>query len=292
MQGYLSRTCFFLFSVLIALCLLMVALGFASNNTAAATDDMSASASISVRMNAAISTLSSTLNTKGLKAKDVAHSMALPFIYSAGFVGNTLHASTAAVARGVSGSVRAVAHTPGNTVHLVASATNVKAFIKPADTVRLPAIGTVAATPIPHATPAQPAPAPVAPKAQILAPAAVATSPLPQLQTANLYAWGNCTWWASLRRSQTGVPIPNSWGNAATWATRAARDGYVVDHHPSPRAIMQTANSAWGLGHVAFVESVGPDGTWHISEMNVLGLNVVDRKAEPPSLAATYNFIH
>jgi surface antigen len=40
------------------------------------------------------------------------------------------------------------------------------------------------------------------------------------------------------------------------------------------------------------VESVDADGTWHISEMNVLGLDVVDHKAMPLSAAAGYDFIH
>jgi peptidoglycan endopeptidase LytE len=108
----------------------------------------------------------------------------------------------------------------------------------------------------------------------------------------DLYAWGNCTWWVSIRRSQIGEPIPNSWGNAATWASRAQQDGYVVDHTPSYGAIMQISNVDGGLGHVAFVESVDPDGTWHISEMNVLGLDIIDYKAEVSSDALNYNFIH
>ncbi|MGH7239814.1 MAG: CHAP domain-containing protein [Candidatus Saccharimonadales bacterium] len=108
----------------------------------------------------------------------------------------------------------------------------------------------------------------------------------------DFYAWGNCTWWASIRRSQTGHPIPNTWGNAATWAERAAADGYAVDHTPTPGSIMQISNVDGGLGHVAFVESVDPDGTWHISEMNVKGLDVVDDKALPASDAANFNFIH
>lgn len=106
------------------------------------------------------------------------------------------------------------------------------------------------------------------------------------------YAWGNCTWWAAMRRSQIGEPIPNSWGNAATWAYYAAQQGYLVDHTPSYGAIMQISDVDNGLGHVAFVESVDPDGTWHISEMNVLGLDVVDDKALSASAAADYNFIH
>jgi surface antigen len=106
------------------------------------------------------------------------------------------------------------------------------------------------------------------------------------------YALGNCTYWAFARRSQVAEPIPNTWGDAATWATRAAKDGYAVDQTPTKYAIMQTPNAAGGLGHVAFVESVDADGTWHISEMNVLGLYIVDNKAMPASAATAYNFIH
>lgn len=106
------------------------------------------------------------------------------------------------------------------------------------------------------------------------------------------YAWGNCTWWAAMRRSQIGEPIPNSWGNAATWAYYAQFDGYVVDHTPSFGAIMQISDVDGGLGHVAFVESVDQDGTWNISEMNVLGLDVVDYKSMPANQAMEYNFIH
>jgi surface antigen len=106
------------------------------------------------------------------------------------------------------------------------------------------------------------------------------------------YALGNCTYWVFARRAQVGEPIPTTWGNAATWAPRAATDGYVVDHTPTQYAIMQTANSAGGLGHVAFVEDVEPNGTWDISEMNVLGLYIVDHKNMPVSAEASYNFIH
>lgn len=108
----------------------------------------------------------------------------------------------------------------------------------------------------------------------------------------DFYAWGNCTWWASMRRSQINEPIPNTWGNAATWAFYATLGGYVVDHTPSYGAIMQIPNVDGGLGHVAFVESVDPDGTWHISEMNVKGLDIVDYKALPAAAAAGYSFIH
>jgi surface antigen len=106
------------------------------------------------------------------------------------------------------------------------------------------------------------------------------------------YAWGNCTWWVFILRSQISEPIPNSWGNAATWAVRAAADGYLVNDTPSYGAIMQIADVDGGLGHVAFVESVNPDGSWTISEMNVKGLDVVDQKTLSAEDAEDYSFIH
>jgi surface antigen len=106
------------------------------------------------------------------------------------------------------------------------------------------------------------------------------------------YDFGNCTFWVSMRRAQVGKPIPNDWGNAATWATRAEEDGYKVDHDPTVSAIMQTPYVDNGLGHVAFVERVDPNGNWYISEMNVVGFDEVDYKIMSLSEAATYNFIH
>jgi surface antigen len=107
------------------------------------------------------------------------------------------------------------------------------------------------------------------------------------------YAWGNCTWWVFILRSQIGEPVPTTWGNATTWASRAAADGYLVDHTPSYGAIMQTPNVDSGLGHVAFVESVNPaNGDWTVSEMNVEGLDVVDYRTYPPLAVSEFNFIH
>jgi len=106
----------------------------------------------------------------------------------------------------------------------------------------------------------------------------------------DLYAYGNCTFWAAERRIQIGQPIPNNWGNANTWAINAQLAGYRVDHSPEVNAIMQT--TAGPLGHVAFVESVGTDGSWTISEMNFKGWDEVDSRTLPAAAAKQYNFIH
>lgn len=105
------------------------------------------------------------------------------------------------------------------------------------------------------------------------------------------YAWGNCTYWAFALRLKAGDPIPTTWGNANTWAVRAALDGYQVDHTPTPNAVMET--TAGALGHVAYVTAVDlTTGAWTISEMNAKGLDVVDITTYPAAAAANYNFIH
>ncbi len=107
----------------------------------------------------------------------------------------------------------------------------------------------------------------------------------------DLYEYGNCTYWASLLREQANKPIPNTWGNANTWAIRALLDGYVVDNTPAVSAIMQTSGGT--LGHVAYVTAVDPTtGAWTISEMNVKGLDIVDTQTLSASAALKYSFIH
>ncbi len=105
------------------------------------------------------------------------------------------------------------------------------------------------------------------------------------------YAYGNCTWWAYYARQQINQVIPTTWGNANTWAIRAQADGYVVDDTPSYGAIMQTTFGK--LGHVAFVTAVdSTTGAWTISEMNVVGWDVVDTQTLTAKQATLYIFIH
>src|SRR5579862_2544784 len=68
------------------------------------------------------------------------------------------------------------------------------------------------------------------------APAIVAAALVPATipYTGDDYAYGNCTFWAALRRAQIGRPIPNTWGDAVNWASNARAEGFPVDQTPAP----------------------------------------------------------
>lgn len=108
--------------------------------------------------------------------------------------------------------------------------------------------------------------------------------------TTNTYTYGYCTFWTAQRREEVSKSIPNNWGDAHDWDTGAKAAGYTVNHTPSKYAIMQT--DAGDLGHVAFVESVGIDGSWTVSEMNVKGWDILSNRTFMPWQTKDYNFIH
>ena len=108
----------------------------------------------------------------------------------------------------------------------------------------------------------------------------------------NAYAFGNCTWYAYERRAQLGRGIGSFWGNASTWAMNGAAAGFAVNKTPAPGAIMQNGGGYAGYGHVAIVESMNPDGSITVSEMNYAGFNVVSNRTVPASEINRYNFIH
>jgi surface antigen len=216
-------------------------------------------------------------------------------------IGDVIGSPTQTISRTSGEIFRGIRNFPDHVVHLTRRALDIYTYIRPADytdipkIVPMPAVKTIATVaPVPTAaiTTASPAVSQKHDATYRSGSADSSNTGSVSLASADMYAWGNCTRWAAVRRAEVGDPIPGNWGNAATWAERAAADGYTVDQQPTPGAIMQTADSAGGLGHVAFVESVDSDGTWHISEMNVLGLDVIDHRTMPLSAAADYNFIH
>jgi surface antigen len=84
---------------------------------------------------------------------------------------------------------------------------------------------------------------------------------------ASAFTYGYCTWWVAHKR-----PIP--WrGNAAEWWWNARPFGFAEGQAPRPGAIMVMGVSGTSPeGHVAYVESVGPNGSFTVSEMNWWGV--------------------
>ena len=105
-----------------------------------------------------------------------------------------------------------------------------------------------------------------------------------------LYSHGNCTLYAYNRRKQLGLPVGDHWGNAGSWATRAAAEGLQVDHSPSAGSIMTSS------GHVAIVEEVLANGDIRISEMNTFvaggGYNIVSGRIMIAGNTGQYWYIH
>lgn len=107
----------------------------------------------------------------------------------------------------------------------------------------------------------------------------------------NGYDYGYCTWWAAKRRADIGRPIPSNLGNASTWKVLAQRAGFSVGNKPAAGAVIWTPPRDY-YGHVGFVESVNPDGSVNISEMNTAGWGVVSRKTISAAVAAGYSYIY
>lgn len=105
------------------------------------------------------------------------------------------------------------------------------------------------------------------------------------------YAAGQCTQWAWYMWQQDGRMVPSNWGNANTWGARAAAEGYQVDHTPEAGAIVQSSSSYYG--QVGYVETVNPDGSIIITEMNYAHIPYqVTRSTIPAAYVADFLYIH
>ena len=109
----------------------------------------------------------------------------------------------------------------------------------------------------------------------------------------NRYDYGYCTWYAYNRRAALGKPIGSFWGDATSWASGARADGFLVNTTPSVGAVMQDSYRTGYWGHVAVVESMNPDGSITVSEMNYShwGPPSTSRTLSA-SEASSYNYIH
>ena len=84
---------------------------------------------------------------------------------------------------------------------------------------------------------------------------------------ANGFSYGYCTWWVAHKRY-----IP--WrGNAFEWWWNAQLFGFAEGATPRAGAVMAMGISGTSpQGHVAYVESVNPNGSFQVSEMNWWGV--------------------
>ncbi len=73
---------------------------------------------------------------------------------------------------------------------------------------------------------------------------------------------GNCVWWASYMRQDTGGTRSYSWGSPDSWVSRARYYGFSVGLSPKVGSIAVNA------GHVAYVRKAFADGSFEVSEMN------------------------
>jgi surface antigen len=123
---------------------------------------------------------------------------------------------------------------------------------------RAAAIIYVLATPEPTPTP-QYAPLAARPMSAVRGPASGAV---------NGFIYGYCTWWVAQKRY-----IP--WrGNAVEWWWNARPFGFAEGPTPRAGAVMVMGVSGTSpQGHVAYVESVRPDGSFVVSEMNWWGVS-------------------
>jgi len=123
---------------------------------------------------------------------------------------------------------------------------------------------------------------------------AAAQSPRGSSPCGDGFAYGQCTWYVATRRC---VP----WGgNANQWYYNAARLGFPEGHTPVPGAIVvfwPGGDGASRIGHVAYVEAVGPTsgipaGYFELSEMNFNGWNRVNYRVLPGNSGGIQGFIY
>jgi surface antigen len=87
-----------------------------------------------------------------------------------------------------------------------------------------------------------------------------------------MYAGDNCTNYVAYAESSLGVPAPSySLGNADQWVAAAAAHGVLVNHTPTVGAVAVWNGEMGYSGHVAVVETIGPDVSYIvISQQHML----------------------
>jgi peptidoglycan hydrolase CwlO-like protein len=93
------------------------------------------------------------------------------------------------------------------------------------------------------------------------------------------FPFGQCTWWAAYNHHV-------SWsGNATDWFDNAISQGAAVSSTPrvGSVAVWRASPSYPTFGHVAIVTGVNGNGSFTVSEMNYVGLGIVDTRTTYPS---------
>ncbi|ARJ51013.1 LysM peptidoglycan-binding domain-containing protein [Staphylococcus lutrae] len=113
----------------------------------------------------------------------------------------------------------------------------------------------------------------------------------PVFNHANLYDWGQCTWYVFNKRKEAGRGISTYWWNANAWDDNAARDGYTINHSPEVGSILQSDLGYYG--HVSYVERINWDGSILVSEMNFSAApGVLTYRTVPSYLVNSFKYIH
>lgn len=74
----------------------------------------------------------------------------------------------------------------------------------------------------------------------------------------NTYEPGQCVWYVKNLRPE----LPNSWGSATTWLSRAQAMGWPTGSEPRVGAV------GWTYGHVVLITAVNSDGSVSYTDMN------------------------
>ncbi|PHK48891.1 CHAP domain-containing protein [Staphylococcus edaphicus] len=106
----------------------------------------------------------------------------------------------------------------------------------------------------------------------------------------NYYNKNQCTWYVFKKRASVGKPVPNGWGNAKYWYSKAKNAGYRVGKKPAKRAVMQSTSGAYG--HVAYVETVYNNGSIKVSEYNYNRPLAYGTRVLSKATAAKHHYIY
>jgi surface antigen/uncharacterized protein YraI len=110
--------------------------------------------------------------------------------------------------------------------------------------------------------------------ARPLARARKSSAPAAEAAAVDPFPWGECTWWAALKRPDL---FPAVRGNAGEWLAEAQHAGIPTGSTPAVGAVavfLPYVGGAGLYGHVAYVEAVGANGKVTISEYNWKGYHV------------------